>query len=393
MKKEEIFSLINQIEKQLITDRRYIHQNPELSFCEKDTMNYICKRLDLHGIPYKKEISGTGVLAEIRGSSPGKCLLFRADMDALPITECNDVPYKSKNSGFMHACGHDCHTAILLNACEILNKIKGNFSGTIKFAFQPGEESTGGAKPMIEEGILNNPNVDCCVALHMDSDINAGTIRVKPGEMYAAIADFSIKINGKGGHGAEPHNTIDPIVISSYIISQLQSIVSRNIDPMSKAVVTVGSIHAGETNNVIPDNAHLLGTARAYSNDTLDYIGERIESIIKSVCDGFGATYEFIFDKQFPPVINDENIAIQLYNSCCEILGDENCIWGGISTMASEDFAFFCEEKPSVLFKLGCRNEKKGIIAPIHNANFDVDESSLKYGVALFTKFALDYLN
>ncbi len=393
MKNEEIYNLIKPIESQLINDRRFIHQNPELSFKEKNTMDYICKRLDLLGIPHKKGIAGTGVLAEINGHLPGKCLLLRADIDALPITECNTVPYKSRNNGVMHACGHDCHTAILLNSCEVISKIKDSFSGTIKFAFQPGEEDTGGAKPMIDEGILNEPPVDCCVALHMDSDINAGAIRVKPGEMYAALADFSITINGKGGHGAEPHNTIDPIVISSYIVSQLQSIVSRNIDPMYKAVVTIGSIHAGEANNVIPDKAYLLGTARAYSIATLDYIGERIESIIKSVCNSFGATFEFNFDKQYPPVINDENIALQLYNSCCEILGEDNCIYGGMPTMASEDFAFFSQEKPSVIFKLGCRNEKKGIIAPIHNDCFDVDESSLKYGVAAYIKFALDFLN
>lgn len=393
MKKEEIYNLIKSIETQLIADRRYIHQNPELSFNEKNTMNYICKRLDLLGIPYKKCIAGTGVLAEITGSLPGKCLLFRADMDALPVTECNNVSYKSKNDGVMHACGHDCHTAILLNTCEVLNKIKDDFSGTIKFAFQPGEEDTGGAKPMIDEGILNDPAVDCCVALHMDSDIDSGVIRIKPGEMYAALADFSIKINGKGGHGAEPHNAVDPIVISAYIVSQLQSIVSRNIDPMSKAIITIGSIHAGEANNVIPDNSYLLGTARAYSNELLNCIGERIESVVKSVCSGFGATYEFDYDKQYPPVINDENTSLKLSDSCCEILGKDNCIYGGMPTMASEDFAFFCEEKPSVLFKLGCRNEEKGITAPIHNANFDVDEETLKYGVAAFTKFALDFLN
>ena len=380
------------MEPQLIADRRYFHENPELSFCEYKTMDYICKRLDSLGISYQSGIAGTGILAEVKGCKDGKCLLIRADMDALPITEKTNVSYASKNDGVMHACGHDVHTAILLSTCELLYQLRDEFCGTIKFAFQPGEETTGGAKPMIDAGILENPKVDACIALHVDSDLLTGTIRIKPGPAYASPDDFYITIKGKGGHGAEPHNAIDPIIIAAEIITQLQCIVSRNTNPFSSAVVTVGSVHAGDATNVIPDIAELSGTARSLDTKTREMLEKNIEAIVKSVCDAHKAEYKYHFDKLFPPLENDLDISNLIAKSANRCIGEENCLVGGLPTMAGEDFAYFSQAVPSALFKLGCRNEEEGITAPIHNSLFNVDEACMAYGVAIFSDFALHFL-
>lgn len=390
--KEDVKQLMQSISSQVIADRRYFHSHPELSFQEFNTMNFICNRLDSLGISYRKEIAGTGVLAEIHGTNHGKCLLIRADMDALPLDEKNESIYKSQNSGVMHACGHDAHTAILLNTCEVLNSLKDQWNGTIKFAFQPGEETTGGAKPMIDEGILENPKVDVCIALHMDTDLDTGTMRIKKGPIYASPDDFSITIKGKGGHGAEPHNAIDPIVIASQIVMQLQTLVSRSTDPFENAVVTVGSIHGGYTTNVIPDTVELLGTARAFSNEMRDKLSLGIQNIVKNICASYGADYEYRFIKLFPPLINSDDVARMIYESAVRCLGEDRCIYGGRATMAGEDFAYFSQERPSALFKLGCRNEAQTIIAPLHNPYFDIDEKALEHGVMIFTDFALHFL-
>lgn len=387
-----IYSIIEKLENQIISDRRYIHQNPEVSFEEYNTMEYICKRLDSLGIKYEKNIAGTGVLAQIDSGKEGKCLLIRADIDALPVTEKNELEFKSVNDGVMHACGHDAHTAILLNTCEVLNQLKYSWCGTLKFAFQPAEETTGGAKPMIEYGILDNPKVDACIALHVDSDLTVGTIRVKEGPLYASPDNFEITINGRGAHGAEPHLAIDPIVISAQIINQLQTIVSRGIDPFGQAVVTVGSIHSGDTYNVIPDSAKLLGTARSYDAETRDMLENKIGEIAKNICASYGAECIYNFIRLYPPLINDSEIADKLYECAKDFLGDENCIKGGNPSMAGEDFAYFSQLVPSALFKLGCRNDDKGINAPLHNPYFNIDEDCLKYGVGVFVDFALNFL-
>ena len=389
----ELYSLIEKIEKQIINDRRYVHKNPELSFKEYNTMEYICNRLDLIGVPYEKEVAGTGVVAQLDGGKTGKCLLIRADIDALPVQEKNDIDYISVNDGVMHACGHDAHIAILLNTCDVLNQLKDMWKGTIKFVFQPGEETTGGAKPMIEYGVLKNPDVDACVALHVDPELNVGEIRVKEGPVYASPDNFEITINGRGGHGAEPHLTIDPIIISAQIINQLQTIVSRCTDPFSEAVVTVGSVHSGDTYNVIPDSAYLLGTARSFNNEIRDNLEKRIGEIAENICASYGAECIYNFIRLYPPLINNSEIAKNLFNSAIRCLGKENCIWGGTPSMAGEDFAYFSQKVPSAMFKLGCRNNDMGINAPLHNPTFNIDEGCLKHGVAIFADFALNFLS
>lgn len=392
---EYIKSLISDAEPKLISIRRYLHANPELSFEEYNTQKYICSYLDNIGIEYT-EMVGTGVAALIKGSKVSdnpRTLLIRADIDALPIKEQSNKEYSSNNNGIMHACGHDAHTAILLGVCEILNNIRESFSGCVKLVFQPGEETTGGAKPMIDAGVLSDPKVDACVALHVDPDINTGSIRIKPGSLYASPDDFSITITGRGGHGAEPHNCIDPINISAHIITALMTLVSREINPFDEAVVSIGSIHSGTATNIIPDTAVIRGTARSLTNEIRTALKTRIGEIANSVCSAYGAKCDYEFVELFPPLINDELVAKQIYSSAIKALGEDKCIWGGKATMAGEDFAYFTQEAPSALFKLGCRNEDLGIIHPLHHSSFDIDEACLGVGVTAFVGFALDFLN
>jgi len=383
----DILTRAKAMEEQMIRDRRYLHQNPELSFEEIHTMKYITDRLDSLHISYQSGIAGTGVLAEVQGKEDGRCILFRADMDALPMQEKNESAYASQNPGVMHACGHDVHTAILLSACELLHGMREQFSGTVKFAFQPGEETRGGAKPMIDAGVLENPRVDACLALHVDTDIPVGKIRIQSGPAYASPDDFYITIKGKGGHGAEPQNAIDPILIAAEIITALKELPKPN-----RSVVSVCSVHAGDATNVIPDFAEISGTARSLDNETRTYLESEIEQCVKNVAATYGGEYTYLFDKLFPPLINDEAVAELVENAAKATLGDENCIVGGLPTMAGEDFAYFAQHCPSAIFKLGCRNEEKNIIAPIHNSHFDIDETAMQYGLAIFAEAALQFL-
>ena len=391
--KPDFMQLAEDLEPKLIQTRRHIHQNPELSFQETDTSQYISERLEQLGVPFRAGIAKTGIVAEINGKAPGKTLLIRADMDALPVREETGAEYCSRKTEVMHACGHDGHTAILLGVCEVLNQLKEQFTGTVKLVFQPGEETTGGAQPMIEAGILQHPNVDAAVALHMDPDLDCGTMRVKSGPVYASPDDFEIIIYGKGGHGAEPQLCIDPILIAAKVIEDLQLIVSRRVDPFESAVISICSIHAGSATNVIPDMVQMKGTARSMTFETREKLAGEIETVVRQICGLYEASYEYRFIKLFPPLINDQTIAKQLYHCGINCLGSGNAIFGGPATMAGEDFSYFAKEVPAALFKLGCRNVQKGITAPLHNPKFDLDEECLKYGVMIFADFALRFLD
>lgn len=394
----EISEQINRIEAELIENRRYIHMHPELSFREYNTSSFIQKKLDEMGIKYVSGIAENGICAYIYGnknieSKSMKSILIRADMDALPIDEVSDKPYKSQNKNVMHACGHDAHVAVLLGVCKVLNNFKDKFGGVVKAVFQPGEETSGGALPMIEEGVLENPHTDVCVALHCDSDLDCGTIRVKPGSLYASPDDFRITVKGKGGHGAEPHNCIDPIMISASIIQALNNLISRETDPFDNAVISVGSIHGGSATNIIPDSVEIQGTARSLTNEVRGFLKKRIGETAEGLCKTFGAECEYEYTELFPPLINDEKLAEDVYDSACRSIGKDKCVWGGAPTMAGEDFSYFSQNRPSVLFKLGCRNKSLGIVSPIHHSSFDIDENCLKTGVKVFVGFVLDYLN
>lgn len=394
----EISEQINRIEAELKENRRYIHMHPELSFREYNTSSFIQKKLDEMGIKYVSGIAENGICAYIYGnknieSESMKSILIRADMDALPIDEVSDKPYKSQNKNVMHACGHDAHVAVLLGVCKVLNNFKDKFGGVVKAVFQPGEETSGGALPMIEEGVLENPHTDVCVALHCDSDLDCGTIRVKPGSLYASPDDFRITVKGKGGHGAEPHNCIDPIMISASIIQALNNLISRETDPFDNAVISVGSIHGGSATNIIPDSVEIQGTARSLTNEVRGFLKKRIGETAEGICKTFGAECEYEYTELFPPLINDEKLAENVYDSACRSLGKDKCVWGGAPTMAGEDFSYFSQNRPAVLFKLGCRNKSLGIVSPIHHSSFDIDENCLKTGVKVFVGFVLDYLN
>ena len=394
----EISEQINRIEAELKENRRYIHMHPELSFREYNTSSFIQKKLDEMGIKYVSGIAENGICAYIYGnknieSESMKSILIRADMDALPIDEVSDKPYKSQNKNVMHACGHDAHVAVLLGVCKVLNNFKDKFGGVVKAVFQPGEETSGGALPMIEEGVLENPHTDVCVALHCDSDLDCGTIRVKPGSLYASPDDFRITVKGKGGHGAEPHNCIDPIMISASIIQALNNLISRETDPFDNAVISVGSIHGGSATNIIPDSVEIQGTARSLTNEVRGFLKKRIGETAEGICKTFGAECEYEYTELFPPLINDEKLAEDVYDSACRSVGKDKCVWGGAPTMAGEDFSYFSQNRPSVLFKLGCRNKSLGIVSPIHHSSFDIDENCLKTGVKVFVGFVLDYLN
>ena len=394
----EISEQINRIEAELIENRRYIHMHPELSFREYNTSSFIQKKLDEMGIKYVSGIAENGICAYIYGNKniefeSMKSILIRADMDALPIDEVSDKPYKSQNKNVMHACGHDAHVAVLLGVCKVLNNFKDKFGGVVKAVFQPGEETSGGALPMIEEGVLENPHTDVCVALHCDSDLDCGTIRVKPGSLYASPDDFRITVKGKGGHGAEPHNCIDPIMISASIIQALNNLISRETDPFDNAVISVGSIHGGSATNIIPDSVEIQGTARSLTNEVRGFLKRRIGETAEGICKTFGAECEYEYTELFPPLINDEKLAEDVYDSACRSIGKDKCVWGGAPTMAGEDFSYFSQNRPSVLFKLGCRNKSLGIVSPIHHSSFDIDENCLKTGVKVFVGFVLDYLN
>lgn len=394
----EISEQINRIEAELKENRRYIHMHPELSFREYNTSSFIQKKLDEMGIKYVSGIAENGICAYIYGnknieSESMKSILIRADMDALPIDEVSDKPYKSQNKNVMHACGHDAHVAVLLGVCKVLNNFKDKFGGVVKAVFQPGEETSGGALPMIEEGVLENPHTDVCVALHCDSDLDCGTIRVKPGSLYASPDDFRITVKGKGGHGAEPHNCIDPIMISASIIQALNNLISRETDPFDNAVISVGSIHGGSATNIIPDSVEIQGTARSLTNEVRGFLKKRIGETAEGICKTFGAECEYEYTELFPPLINDEKLVEDVYDSACRSIGKDKCVWGGAPTMAGEDFSYFSQNRPSVLFKLGCRNKSLGIVSPIHHSSFDIDENCLKTGVKVFVGFVLDYLN
>lgn len=377
--------------------RHKIHENPELSFEEVSTQELISKRLTELQIEHKTNIAKTGILAIITGTkptnNPTKTVLIRGDMDALPVLENTNLLFSSKNNGVMHACGHDIHTAVLLCCAEVLSQNKDKFSGNVKLMFQPGEETTGGALPMIKSGILINPNVDTCIALHVEPSLYVGQVRLKSGAAYSSPDEFTIKIIGKGGHAAYPHQCIDPIVISANIISQLQTISSRMVDPFEPVVVSVCSIHGGTAFNVIPDEVNILGTARSFSAKARDLLEEKIEVVVKNICNLHGAGYEYKFNRLFPSLINDKETIDKLTDSAKKFLEPENVLIGGNPTAAGEDFAYLpLDVASSALFWLGS-TDSGSEIHPLHSDKFVASDDCIQFGAEIFLDYTLNFLN
>ena len=296
-----IRSEIDTLSPDLVQWRRRLHQKPELGFQERLTAEFVHQQLGAWGIEHQMGIAQTGIVATITGDRPGPVLAIRADMDALPIQEENQVPYRSQHDGIMHACGHDGHTAIALGTAYYLAQHRHTFAGTVKLIFQPAEEGPGGAEPMIAAGVLRNPDVDAIIGLHLWNNLPVGTVGVRSGALMAAVGLFSCLLQGKGGHGAMPHQTIDAVVVSAQVINALQTIVARNVNPLDAAVVTVGELHAGTAKNVIADTAHMKGTVRYYNPDLASVIPQRLEAVIAGVCNSHGATYQLDYQQFYPP--------------------------------------------------------------------------------------------
>ncbi len=377
---------IRNLQIRLVQWRRSLHQRPELGFREHLTANFIAQKLTEWGIEHQTGIAKTGVVAIVRGRRPGPVLGIRADMDALPIQEENEVEYRSQHDGQMHACGHDGHVAIALGTAYYLSQHPDSFVGTVKFIFQPAEEGPGGAKPMIEAGVLQDPAVDAMIGLHLWNNLPLGMVGVRAGALMAAVELFDCVIHGVGGHGAMPHQTVDPIVVGAQIVNALQTIVSRNLDPIQSGVVTVGRFHAGTARNVIADTAELSGTVRYFNPDLVNFFHRRFEAIVAGICQSHGATYQLDYRKLYPPVINDGAIAHLVRSVAEEIVETPIGVVPECQTMGGEDMSFFLQEVPGCYFFLGSANPDRGLAYPHHHPRFDFDETALGFGVEMFVR-------
>lgn len=384
-KADELFPFMQKI-------RRQIHMYPELGMNEFKTAQLIKDKLDEMGIPYRDKVANTGIVGLIEGKEPGKVLGIRADMDALPITEDSDKEYASKIKGIMHACGHDSHVATLLGAAKILNDYKDKFKGTVKLIFQPAEEGPGGAQPMIEEGVLENPKVDRIVGLHVGSGLKTGLVGVKEGPTHASQDEIYITIKGHGGHAAYPHRSVDAIIIAAQVVTALQTIVSRIVDPTEPSVFTIGTIEGGYRHNVIADRVKLTGTIRFFNDDVGQIKREKIEKIVAGITKAFGGDYEFQVVRGYPSAINDVEFAREIKGYLTDLLGNEIIYDVEKPTMGAEDFAYFSREVPSVFLRLGSGGENKEFSRPHHHPGFDVDEKAMINGCAAFVKIAMEYL-
>lgn len=377
---------IRALQPQLVEWRRTIHQRPELGFQERLTAEFITRKLQEWSIPHQTGIATTGIVATIASSHPGPVLAIRADMDALPIQEENQVPYRSQHDGLMHACGHDGHTAIALGTAYYLSQHLHSFCGTVKIIFQPAEEGPGGAEPMIAAGVLRHPEVDGIIGLHLWNNLPLGTVGVREGALMAAVELFDCTIQGRGGHGAIPHQTVDSIVVSAQIVSALQTIVARNVDPLKAGVVTVGSLHAGHAHNVIADTAHMTGTVRYFDPSLKGFFQQRVEQIIAGICQSHGASYHLNYQAFYPPVINDRSMANLVRSIAESVIETPVGIVPECQTMGGEDMSYFLQAVPGCYFFLGSANPEKDLAYPHHHPRFDFDETVLAMGVEIFVR-------
>ncbi|WP_409252920.1 M20 family metallopeptidase [Bacillus sp. SCS-153A] len=378
-----------QMKEDLVLWRRKLHENPELGFEEVQTSLFVQEKLTEMGINFKV-LAGTGVAALIEGESHGPTIALRADMDALPIQDEKNVPYSSKAEGKAHLCGHDAHTTMLLGAAKLLNDNK-PAKGNIKLIFQPAEEGLFGAKTLIEHGVLENPKVDAIAGLHVNPMVPAGFVTCSQKEVCAAADFFDIEIFGVGGHAAHPHHSVDSIVIASQVVSALQQIVSRQVDPLSPTVLTIGQIHGGSANNAIAPSVKIGGTVRTLDPEVRQSIEGRMESVIKGVTEGLGGTYKFDYKYMYPVLLNDESLIPSLKGTVQSVLGEDSFSIAKAS-MGGEDFSFYAQQVPGIFFRLGVRNEEKNAIFPLHHPMFDLDEEALPYGSAILAQYALDFL-
>ena len=372
--------------------RRDFHAHPELGFHEVRTAGIVAKELTSLGLEVHTGVGGTGVVALLDGAKPGPVVLVRADMDALPIREETGAPYASQNPGVMHACGHDGHTAVLLTVAKMLNAHRNQLSGTVKFMFQPAEEGMGGAEKMIEDGVLENPKVNVALALHVWNEKPVGWVGIAGGPVMAGAEIFKIKVRGKGGHGAVPHLAVDPILAAAQVVSALQGIVARNIAPLQTAVVSVCTIHGGETFNVIPPTVEMTGTIRTFEPAVRTRVLERFEKTVHSIAEGMGCQAEIELQILTPATINQPETAARVQAVARRLLPEADVDTANYITMGSEDFAFVLEKVPGCFFFIGSANPEKGLDAGHHHPRFDIDEAALPRGAALMAATITDLL-
>jgi len=383
MLQQKIKDLAKQYATEFITVRQHLHANPELSYQEFETSKFVQSKLKSFGIPFEVKAT-TGILGVIKGKNPeSRVIALRADMDALPIQEENEVNYKSKNPGVMHACGHDVHTSILLGAAKILNELKTEWEGTIKLLFQPGEErNPGGASFMIKEGVLENPKPQAIYGLHVHPGLDLGKLSFRKGRVMASADELYVTIKGKGGHAAAPHLTVDTILVASQLIVSLQQVISRNNNPLSPSVLSVCSIQGGHTTNVIPSEVKLMGTFRAMDEVWRSKAHELIRKQVEGIAEATGAEIDLHIDIGYPTVDNDPILTGKGWQLAEDYMGKEQVEETEIR-MGAEDFGFYTQVIPGCFYRLGVKNEAKGIIHNVHTPKFDIDERAIETGMGM----------
>lgn len=386
----QLMTRANQLRDQVISWRRHLHMHPELSFHEQATAQFVFDTLSSMPALELSRPTPTSVMARLRGSLPGRIIAVRADMDALPITEENDVPYQSRVTGVMHACGHDGHTSILLGLAQVLSECQDEIRGEVRFIFQHAEElSPGGAEEMVNAGVMDG--VAQVIGLHLWASMPVGLIGIVPGPAMAAPDNFQLTIAGKGGHAAIPHDTIDPIAVGAQLVTALQQIVSRNVDPLDNAVLSVTQFIAGTTFNVIPESAYMCGTVRTFDPALRAKMPQMMERVIKGITSAFGATYNFSFERGYRPVVNDPELSARLSGVVEREFGAET-LHPLRPIMGGEDFSAFQQKAPGVFAFVGAGNEAAGIVYPHHHPRFQIDERSLDLGLRYMIAATLDLL-
>lgn len=380
--------LVSGVTEDVIRWRRYLHQNPELSFEEENTSQFVYDTLASFSPDFMlTRPTKTSVLARLKGNHPGAILALRADMDALPIEEENEFEFVSAAPGKMHACGHDGHTAMLLGTAKILHSLKDKIHGEVRFIFQHAEELfPGGAQQMVDAGVMKG--VNSVIGIHLWASLEVGKIAVRTGPFMAAPDTFYITVQGKGGHAAQPQSTVDPIVIAAQVVTNLQHIVSRNIDPLDPVVLSVTQFHAGTAHNIIPEKVELNGTVRSFNPALRTEVPVRMEQIVKGITEAHGATYAFSYEQGYHPVVNDEKTTETVRDVLVEIFGD-TIVVEGEQHMGGEDFSAYQQQTPGTFFNVGAGNRDKGIIYPHHHPKFTVDEDALAMGVQAFVGIVL----
>lgn len=392
MIKEKIQQLSQAIFANVVANRRYLHAHPELSFFETETSAFIAKQLDALGLGYVK-MAENGLVALIKGEKPSdKVIALRADFDALPITEANDVPYKSQNIGVMHACGHDAHTSSLLGTAKILTELKSDFGGTVKLIFQPAEEKLpGGASLMIKDGVLENPKPQAVLGQHVMPLIEAGKVGFRAGKYMASTDELFVTVKGKGGHGAQPQQNVDPVIITAHILTALQQVVSRFANPKNPSVLSFGKVIANGATNVIPNEVYLEGTFRTMDEKWRAEAHVKMKKMAEGIAESMGAVCDFTIMRGYPYLVNEEKLTASTRAFAEDYLGKENVldldIW-----MAGEDFAYYSQVADACFYRLGTRNESRGITSSVHTPTFDVEESALELSTGLMAYLAVKQL-